>query len=127
QKYDFYANLFTIVNQIVVIFARMYKLIKPLLFSFEPETAHHTVTGGLKAVHRLWFADKLFRSAYAYEHPSLERTLWGLTFKNPVGLAAGFDKNAAYLEEMAALGFGFIEIGTVTPKPQPGNDKPRMF
>lgn len=61
------------------------------------------------------------------EHHSLERTLWGITFPNPVGLAAGFDKNAKYVNTLSCLGFGYIEIGTVTPKPQPGNKKPRLF
>ena len=64
---------------------------------------------------------------YTVEDPRLNREVFGLTFKNPVGLAAGFDKNAEYIEDMMGLGFGFIEIGTVTPRPQPGNDKPRMF
>lgn len=69
----------------------------------------------------------MLNATYGYQHPALEREVFGLTFKNPVGLAAGFDKNAEYVEEMASLGFGFIEIGTVTPRPQPGNDKPRLF
>ncbi len=64
---------------------------------------------------------------YVYEHPSLVREVAGLRFKNPVGLAAGFDKNAEMVDEMAALGFGYVEIGTVTPRPQPGNEKPRLF
>lgn len=64
---------------------------------------------------------------FLVEHPSLERNLFGLKFRNPVGLAAGFDKDAKYIEVMEALGFGFVEIGTVTPMPQPGNDKPRLF
>jgi len=105
----------------------MYKLIKPLFFSLDPETAHHTVSGGLQSFCRLWGGRRLLKSVYRYEHPALVREVFGLKFPNPVGLAAGFDKNAAYVEEMAALGFGFIEIGTVTPRPQPGNDKPRLF
>jgi len=105
----------------------MYKLVKPLLFSLDPENAHHTVSGGLQRFCRLWGGKRLLKSMYAYEHPKLEREVFGLKFKNPVGLAAGFDKNAAYVEEMAALGFGFIEIGTVTPRPQPGNNRPRLF
>lgn len=67
------------------------------------------------------------KGTFGFADPRLEREVFGLRFKNPVGLAAGFDKNADYVEEMAALGFGFVEIGTVTPRPQPGNDKPRMF
>ena len=105
----------------------MYKLVKPLLFSMDPETAHHQVTGALKRFYNIWGAKQLLKSAFGFEHPRLEREVFGLHFKNPVGLAAGFDKNAEYVEEMAALGFGFVEIGTVTPRPQPGNVKPRMF
>ena len=92
-----------------------------------PEKAHHTVTGGLHVFNKIWGSKALLKSLYSVEDPRLETKLFGLTFKNPVGLAAGFDKNAEYIEDMAKLGFGFIEIGTVTPKPQPGNDKPRMF
>ena len=92
-----------------------------------PEKAHHTVTGGLKAFSKIWGSKALLKAIYAVEDSRLEREVFGLKFKNPVGLAAGFDKNAEYIEDMAKFGFGFIEIGTVTPKPQPGNDKPRMF
>ncbi|WDF70833.1 quinone-dependent dihydroorotate dehydrogenase [Sphingobacterium oryzagri] len=105
----------------------MYKLVKPLFFSMNPEMAHHQVTGGLRKFNKIWGAKTLLKSIYAVEDKRLEREVFGLKFKNPVGLAAGFDKNAEYIEEMAGLGFGFIEIGTVTPRPQPGNDKPRMF
>lgn len=105
----------------------MYKLVKPLFFTLDAETAHHTVTGGLKAFHRIWGAKQLLKKSFCIEDPSLERNVFGLRFKNPVGLAAGFDKNAEFIEEFADLGFGFIEIGTVTPRPQPGNDQPRMF
>jgi len=105
----------------------MYKLVKPLFFLMSPEVAHHKVTGGLRAMNKIWGGSKLVKAAFTYNHPSLERKVFGLTFRNPVGLAAGFDKNAEYVDELADLGFGFIEIGTVTPKPQPGNDKPRMF
>ncbi|GAA4794756.1 quinone-dependent dihydroorotate dehydrogenase [Olivibacter ginsenosidimutans] len=105
----------------------MYKLVKPLFFLMNPETAHYNVTGGLRAVNKIWGGSQLIRAAFNYQHPALERKVFGLTFKNPVGLAAGFDKNATYVDELVDLGFGFIEIGTVTPKPQPGNDKPRMF
>lgn len=105
----------------------MYKLVKPLFFLMSPEVAHHNVTGGLRAVNKIWGGSKLVKAAFTYKHPRLEKEVFGLKFKNPVGLAAGFDKNAEYVDELADLGFGFIEIGTVTPKPQPGNDKPRMF
>ena len=92
-----------------------------------PEKAHHTVTNGLRNFTKVWGAKSILKSLYSVEDVRLEREVFGLKFKNPVGLAAGFDKNAEYIEEMANFGFGFIEIGTVTPKPQPGNDKPRMF
>ncbi len=92
-----------------------------------PEQAHHTVTNGLNTFTKMWGAKALLKSLYTVDDPRLEREVFGLKFKNPVGLAAGFDKNAEYIEDMANFGFGFIEIGTVTPKPQPGNDKPRMF
>lgn len=105
----------------------MYKLVKPIFFSMNPEKAHHTVTGGLKTFSKIWGSKALLKSIYTVLDPRLEREVFGLKFKNPVGLAAGFDKNAEYIEDMAKFGFGFIEIGTVTPKPQPGNDKPRMF
>ncbi|TZF81480.1 quinone-dependent dihydroorotate dehydrogenase [Pedobacter sp. BS3] len=105
----------------------MYALLKPLLFRFEPENAHHLVTSALKRANRVRVIKKLVNSVYNVEHPSLERQVFGLTFKNPVGLAAGFDKNAEWVDALSAFGFGFIEIGTVTPLPQPGNEKPRMF
>lgn len=105
----------------------MYKLVKPLFFLMSPEVAHHNVTGGLKAINKIWGGSMLVKAAFALEDARLERKVFGLTFKNPVGLAAGFDKNAEYVDELVDLGFGFIEIGTVTPRPQPGNDKPRMF
>ncbi len=92
-----------------------------------PEEAHHTVTGGLKTFSKIWGSKALLKSLFTVTDKRLEREVFGLKFKNPVGLAAGFDKNAEYIEDMAKFGFGFIEIGTVTPKPQPGNDKPRMF
>lgn len=106
----------------------MYKaLLKPLLFRFQPETAHHLALGLFKTALWIpgygWWHDK----HYVIERPELEREVFGLRFKNAVGLAAGFDKNAAYIPLMARLGFGHIEVGTVTPKPQPGNDKPRLF
>jgi dihydroorotate dehydrogenase len=69
----------------------------------------------------------MLKSYYRVDHPVLKRSLWGIDFPNPVGLAAGFDKNALRINEFDALGFGFIEIGTLTPKAQPGNDKPRLF
>lgn len=100
---------------------------KPFFFAMEPEAAHNRVTKGLSAFQKIWGAKSILRSSFCVESPRLERKVFGLTFKNPVGLAAGFDKNAEFVEELSHLGFGFIEIGTVTPKPQPGNERPRMF
>lgn len=106
----------------------MYKsLIRPLFFRIDPEKIHHIVFKGLRAVGSIPGGRALLRLFFDYHTPSLERKLLGLTFRNPVGLAAGFDKDARLIDELACLGFGFIEIGTLTPKGQPGNDKPRMF
>lgn len=105
----------------------MYELIKPLFFKFDPENIHHVVTGGLRRVNQIWGVKLLLKKLYQFEDKRLEREVMGLKFKNPLGLAAGFDKNATLIEDFAELGFGFIEIGTVTPLPQPGNEKPRMF
>ena len=106
----------------------MYKqFIKPLLFKLDAERAHHFVFDKLKRAAHLPGALALLRSLYDYQQPSLEREVFGLKFPNPVGLAAGFDKNAVLTDELAALGFGFVEIGTVTPRPQPGNPTPRLF
>lgn len=105
----------------------MYQIIKPLLFRFDPENIHHFVTGGLRAANRIWGVKPLLKSSFHLNDKRLEREVLGLKFKNPVGLAAGFDKNADFISDLAEFGFGFIEIGTVTPLPQPGNEKPRMF
>lgn len=101
----------------------MYKFLRPLLFLVDPETIHALVFRML----RLPGLRSVLGSVYAIEDHRLEKKLLGLTFKNPVGLAAGFDKDAKHIHALASLGFGFIEIGTLTPKPQPGNDKPRLF
>ncbi len=103
------------------------KLIKPILFRFDPERVHHFVFSLLKIVHQLPGVGGLIRSQYNIHHPKLEREVFGLTFPNPVGLAAGFDKDAKLFNELANFGFGFIEIGTLTPKAQPGNPKKRLF
>ncbi|MFY0605152.1 MAG: quinone-dependent dihydroorotate dehydrogenase [Cyclobacteriaceae bacterium] len=105
----------------------MYQLAKKFLFMMPAEKAHHFTTNALKTVFKFPFIRSIFRSTYQLEHPKLERELFGLKFKNPVGLAAGFDKNADYIHEFAEMGFGFIEIGTVTPLAQPGNPQPRLF
>lgn len=105
----------------------MYKLLKPILFKFDPENIHHFVTGSLRTASRIWGMKSLLKKAFVIESKQLEREVMGLKFKNPLGLAAGFDKNGSMIEELAQFGFGFIEVGTVTPLPQSGNDKPRMF
>ena len=106
----------------------MYKLlVRPLLFSFDPEWVHYFTLNILKLLNKIPFSSWLFRKIYSYQNSSLEKELFGIKFKNPVGLAAGFDKNGKYIKEMSNLGFGFIEIGTITPKPQPGNPKKRLF
>src|SRR5579862_4148298 len=106
----------------------MYKLlIRPVLFLFGPEKIHHFTFSFLKIFGSLPFAKSLLSFAYTFKHQKLERELFGVKFANPVGLAAGFDKDAKLIDELACLGFGFIEFGTVTPKPQAGNDKPRLF
>ncbi len=105
----------------------MYSLLKPILFQFDPEKVHYFVTRNLKRFNKIPGGSALSRSFWLVNNKQLERKVFGLTFKNPVGLAAGFDKNGDTIAEMANLGFGFIEVGTVTPLPQPGNDKPRMF
>lgn len=105
----------------------MYSLLKPILFQFDPEKVHYFVTANLKRFNRFPGGAALSRLAWAANDARLEKTVFGIKFKNPVGLAAGFDKNGEVIAEMANLGFGFIEVGTVTPLPQPGNPKPRMF
>ena len=106
----------------------MYKVfIKPILFLFDPEWVHHTVFSTLKLIHRIPGMGNLIMGFYQVKDQRLERKLFGLTFPNPVGLAAGFDKDAKLYKELSNFGFGFIEIGTLTPKPQPGNPKKRLF
>ena len=106
----------------------MYKLfIRPILFLFDPEKVHHFTFSFLKFVFKIPFISSIVKQIFAVENPQLERKLFGLTFKNPVGLAAGFDKNALLYNELSYFGFGFIEIGTVTPEGQVGNPKKRLF
>ncbi len=105
----------------------MYNLVKKILFKYEPEDVHYKVMRWLTKAYNVGIGKKYLESNYSLSHPSLEKKVFGLTFKNPVGLAAGFDKDAIFIDELACLGFGFIEIGTLTPKPQDGNDKPRLF
>jgi dihydroorotate dehydrogenase len=102
-------------------------VLRPLLYALSAETAHRLVMGTLALVQRirplLWLADKLI----AYRDPTLRVHAFGRTFDNPIGLAAGLDKEAHAYEALAALGFGFVEVGTLTAQPQPGNPKPRLF
>jgi len=106
----------------------MYRyLIRPLLFMLPPETIHHLLVGFVKGVFRIPLLPRLIRGLFSYHAPQLKREFLGIQFDNPVGLAAGFDKDARVVDEFAGFGFSFIEIGTVTPRPQPGNPRPRSF
>lgn len=106
----------------------MYKsFLRPVLFSMDAERVHHLVFKLLTLSGKLPGIKSLLKSIFQYKDTKLTRNLLGLHFENPVGLAAGFDKDAKLVDELSCLGFGFIEIGTLTPKPQPGNDKPRLF
>ena len=99
----------------------LYPIARTALFALDPELAHHVALHALKKLHRLNLSRLISAKL------SAPRNVMGLNFDNPVGLAAGLDKNGEYIDALAALGFGFIEVGTVTPRPQPGNPKPRMF
>ncbi|MGB5082997.1 MAG: dihydroorotate dehydrogenase (quinone), partial [Burkholderiales bacterium] len=100
----------------------LYRAVRPLLFSLDPETAHRLSLCSLDALQRLGLAAR-----FAPALPRLPVRAMGLDFPNPVGLAAGLDKNGEHIDGLAALGFGFLEIGAVTPRPQPGNPRPRLF
>ena len=106
----------------------MYKsLIRPILFCFDPEKVHYFTFSFIRLVSKIPFVSSIFKSIYEVNDPRLVREVFGLKFKNPVGLAAGFDKDATLFQELSNFGFGFIEIGTLTPKPQDGNPKTRLF
>lgn len=105
----------------------MYRLLKPLLFSFSPETVHNIVMKLLFVLRYIPLSSFIIRLFYSFKSPVLEREVMGIKFPNPVGLAAGFDKNGEMYNELSNFGFGFIEIGSVTPTEQPGNPKPRCF
>ena len=105
----------------------MYYLLRDLLFHFPPEEVHYFSMSMLHKACSIPPIKNIISKNFSFDHPTLEKELFGLHFKNPVGLGAGFDKNAVYLNELEALGFGFVEIGTVTPKAQPGNEQPRVF
>ena len=104
-----------------------HRLIKPILFLFDPEKVHYFSFFSIKLLSTIPGVPLLIRWLYQVKHPSLEREVFGLKFPNPVGLAAGFDKNAILYKQLANFGFGFIEIGTLTPKAQDGNPKKRLF
>ncbi|MDH7446957.1 quinone-dependent dihydroorotate dehydrogenase [Aquimarina sp. 2201CG14-23] len=106
----------------------MYKsLIRPILFKYDPEEVHHFTFKMIRTLSKIPLVSGIFRSIYQVENANLEREVFGLKFKNPVGLAAGFDKDAKLFNELSNFGFGFVEIGTLTPKPQDGNPKKRLF
>lgn len=106
----------------------MYKhLIKPILFRFNPETAHNILFSFLSFIRHIPFTHSIIRAIYRKEVPSLKKEVFGIEFPNPVGLAGGLDKNGEFYNDMANFGFGFVEIGSLTPRPQDGNPKPRCF
>lgn len=106
----------------------MYKqILRPILFQFDPEAVHHFSFNALKFAYKIPGVSSILKKNFVLEDKRLEREVFGLKFKNPIGLAAGFDKNAELYKELSSLGFGFIEIGTVTPKAQDGNPKKRSF
>jgi dihydroorotate dehydrogenase len=106
----------------------MYKLlIRPFLFLFDPEFIHHLIVALVKCFFRNNLINSVVRSLYTVKHEKLEREVFGLKFSNPVGLAAGFDKDAKVFNELSCFGFAFVEVGTITPLGQPGNPKPRLF
>lgn len=105
----------------------MYPLLRNILFSFDAEDIHYLSMNTLKSVSRVDIVQKLLAKGFQYHNPKLEKQVFGLPFTNPVGLGAGFDKNALFIKEIATIGFGFVEVGTVTPLPQVGNNKPRLF
>ena len=104
-----------------------YETIKKIMFNFEPETAHHIAEIGLKVLPYCPITFPYMVKRNFIQDDMLSQDLLGVTFKNPIGMGAGFDKNATMVESMKAMGFGCTEIGTMTPKPQAGNDKPRLF
>ena len=106
----------------------MYKhVLKPILFRFNPETAHNMTFKALSIIRHIPFANSIIRAIYHRDSPTLEREVFGINFPNPVGLAGGLDKNGEFYNDMGNFGFGFVEIGSLTPKPQDGNPKPRCW
>ena len=106
----------------------MYKLLlRPILFCFDPEKVHYFTFSLVKFISKIPFVTSIIKAIYVLEDKRLEREVFGLKFKNPVGLAAGFDKDAKLFNELSDFGLGFIEIGTLTKKTQDGNTKKRLF
>ncbi len=103
------------------------KIIEPILFWMNIERAQRTVVWTLRILGRLPFGNAMLRKTYRVEHPSLERDVFGIHFKNPIGVAAGFDVNGEITNQLDAIGFGFVEVGSITPEPQDGNPKPRVY
>ncbi len=103
------------------------KLVRPLLFLSNPESIHNFSFFIIKFFLRIPLVKTLIKSLFSYENEKLNTSLFGINFKNKIGLAAGFDKNGEFLNEMECFGFGHVEVGTITPRPQPGNPKPRLF
>src|SRR5574337_1055323 len=104
----------------------MYRLVRPLLFRLDPEQAHNLTLTLLKWASRFLVAEYLLRSLFMLEDPRLEVEAFGVKFKNPIGLAAGYDKNGTAVQGLSYLGFGHVEVGTITRQPQAGNPRPRL-
>ena len=105
----------------------MYKITRNILFLFDPEKVHYFTAFLIKIMLKIPGMKFIWTKLYLVKDSRLEKTVFGIKFENPVGLAAGFDKNATMYNDLSYCGFGFIEVGTVTPKGQPGNEKPRLF
>ncbi|MBM9775738.1 dihydroorotate dehydrogenase (quinone), partial [Staphylococcus aureus] len=105
----------------------MYKLIKPFLFKIEPEKAHGLTIDALKTLQKFPVLFPVVDKLFTYKNPTLSQAIQGNTYDNPIGLAAGFDKSCEVPKALEHLGFGALELGGITPKPQPGNPQPRMF
>lgn len=114
-------------REFIFLCSAMYSIAKKYLFSKDPESAHHFVMNNMEKVCRIPGGKTFIEALYKPKGKQYSKEVFGLKFPNIVGLAAGFDKDAKYVDVLASLGFGFVEIGTLTPRPQPGNDKPRLF
>lgn len=117
--------LFLIITTLTIVM--IYPVLRSFMFTMQPEKSHSFSMESMQKINKFALGRGLLRAMFTYKNANLERNILGLRFINPVGLAAGFDKNATYLHELQSLGFGFVEIGTVTPRPQPGNEQPRLF